>query len=96
MRAITLQGQEEGGNYVRSGIFDAELFANDTPFQPNEAWKDSEIRMSEAAIGTRGVESVIGSRRYRVGYDTGHLLLSRPELRESDHRTGPGTEYYLG
>ncbi|HET8708901.1 MAG TPA: hypothetical protein VFL85_01320 [Candidatus Saccharimonadales bacterium] len=84
----TMEGQDEGDQYFRTGAFAAELHANDT-HDDNARYqigRDPELNMSDAArvseatIGTRGIESTVSSRRRGVGYGTGHLILRKEHI----------------
>lgn len=86
MRTFTMEGQDEGDQYLRAGALEAELYANGVGVTPDggpadRKWREPEVVMSEEAThGPRGIESNVSDQRRGVGYATGHLLLSRPHI----------------
>jgi hypothetical protein len=93
-----MEGHDEGGQYQRTGVYAAELFANDTSHSSGyEVGREPEVNMSEVATGTRGVANFQNLRRHDAGIKTGHLILRRPHIQLAQwDATEPGSDYWIG
>lgn len=81
MPTYTMEGHDEGDNYTRMGLSEAELWANNGSARPkSEVWQDPELLMSQAAIGTRGLELVATGHRRSVGHATGHIIVRKAHI----------------